>query len=527
MGIGTLNMSGGTINVTGANAHFVVGDGGEGTFNLSGGSVTTKFYNTGQNFGAIGTVNHTGGAATAEFAWVVGEVSRGANLYDLSGGTVTVNGFPPTIPGTVTVGSSDGAKGTLKIRGTGVANVAAGAILGGGAFSGGTLEISAGTLALGTSGTGEGNLVVGDSGAGTLLLSGGHVSGDFLTLGQNAGALGTGTQTGGTFVVRSNASVGEASTGDNVYDISAGTLAVGGGIYVASNGNGTLRVGGTARVTSAGTMESSAMGTGTVSVTGGSLTAPAFVNRGRYAQSGGTASLGMVLGTGQSSVSGGSLTASSIAQGTLHVSGGRVTVSPNGTSAATSVVNHLDVSATGKLDLTNNALVVPYSGASPLPDIRADIVSGYAGGAWSGNGIISSQANANQFGIGYGEASGLSPIPAIFGTVTGDAVLVRFARYGDANLDGTVNLQDFNRLAANFGAAANALWTQGDFTYDGAVNLQDFNRLAANFGLTASGPGVTPQDWAALAAAIPEPTTGAGLVGLTLLAARRRRCSAG
>jgi hypothetical protein len=272
-------------------------------------------------------------------------------------------------------------------------------------------------------------------------------------------------------------------------------------------------------------MESSANGTGTVSVTGGSLTAPAFVNRGQYVQSGGAATLGAILGTGQSAVSGGALTASSIAQGTLQVSGGQVTIAPNGTSAATSVINSLDVSGTGKLNLTNNALVVPYSGTSPLPGIRADIVSGYAGGAWNGNGIISSQANANQFAIGYAEASGLTTIPAIFGTVAGDAVLVRFTRYGDANLDGAVNLQDFNRLAANFGASG-ALWSQGDFTYDGNVNLQDFNRLAANFGMSASpSTGVTPQDWAALGAAVPEPlgALAAASFGAAAAFSRRRR----
>src|SRR3954454_1449487 len=95
-GKGTLNMSGGTINVNGPSAYFVVADHGDGTFNFSAGSLTTKYYNIGQNFepgfSSRGLVNQTGGSATAEFAWVIGEESRSANLYDLSGGTVTVNG---------------------------------------------------------------------------------------------------------------------------------------------------------------------------------------------------------------------------------------------------------------------------------------------------------------------------------------------------------------------------------------------------------------------------------------------------
>jgi len=66
------------------------------------------------------------------------------------------------------------------------------------------------------------------------------------------------------------------------------------------------------------------------------------------------------------------------------------------------------------------------------------------------------------------------------------------------------------------------VWTQGDFNYDGTANLADFNLLAANFGLSASGPDVTPEDWAALASAVPEPASLAwcGLPGLT---GRRRR----
>jgi hypothetical protein len=52
---------------------------------------------------------------------------------------------------------------------------------------------------------------------------------------------------------------------------------------------------------------------------------------------------------------------------------------------------------------------------------------------------------------------------------------------GDSNLDGVVNLTDFNNLAANFGRT-NRFWRHGDFNYEAVVNLVDFNSLAANFG---------------------------------------------
>jgi hypothetical protein len=207
----------------------------------------------------------------------------------------------------------------------------------------------------------------------------------------------------------------------------------------------------------------------------------------------------------------------------LNVTSGTLRVLQNGTSAATSSVATLTVDqSTSRLDVTNNAFVVDYTGSSPVVEIRNDIVQGYNGGGWDGLGIMSSLGNASQFGVGYAEASQLTGVPAIFGTVDSTAVLFRLTRYGDTNLDGTVNLSDFNALASNFGQAGR-IWTQGDFNYDGNVNLGDFNLLASNFGLAATGPdGPTPQDWANLAGSVPEPAaTLLAAVACTIL--RRRR----
>ena len=181
---------------------------------------------------------------------------------------------------------------------------------------------------------------------------------------------------------------------------------------------------------------------------------------------------------------------------------------------------------TGKLDLSDNAMVVDYTGASPLQDIRAQIRSGYNNGSWNGQGIVTSAGNASNFGLGYGEASAIgSPATFLGENIDNTTALVRFTRFGDANLDGQVNLQDFNRLAGAFGTTGTGLWTQGDFNYDGNVNLQDFNRLASNFGLSAAGPEVTPEDWARLTAAVPEPSlaTAAATAALAAAAARPRR----
>jgi uncharacterized protein YjbI with pentapeptide repeats len=211
--------------------------------------------------------------------------------------------------------------------------------------------------------------------------------------------------------------------------------------------------------------------------------------------------------------------------GGLNVNAGTARLAPG---AGTSRVNSLAIAGgsapTAQLDVTNNALVIDYAsgGPSPLAMVKAQVTSGSAGGSWNGNGIVSSAANGNQFAVGYGEASALPSVPPVFGEVDASAVLVRLTRYGDADLNGLVNLQDFNRLASNFGST-NAVWTQGDFNYDGNVNLQDFNRLAGNFGLSAAGPDVTPADWAALASAVPEPACGVTVLALTGLLGRPRR----
>jgi len=85
---------------------------------------------------------------------------------------------------------------------------------------------------------------------------------------------------------------------------------------------------------------------------------------------------------------------------------------------------------------------------------------------------------------------------------------------GDADINGSVNLDDFTTLAANFGNTVDQ-WSDADFNFDGAITLDDFTALAANFGLSA--PSDLPRG------AVPEPTT-MGLIGLasmSLLARRR------
>ena len=92
------------------------------------------------------------------------------------------------------------------------------------------------------------------------------------------------------------------------------------------------------------------------------------------------------------------------------------------------------------------------------------------------------------FRIGDGSYTAtLSGVTDVAGNalVGGTNVMNFFFLLGDANHDGTVNLIDFNTLAANFGQTGKD-FSGGDFTYDGSVDLADFNLLAAHFGTSVA-----------------------------------------
>jgi T5SS/PEP-CTERM-associated repeat protein len=242
------------------------------------------------------------------------------------------------------------------------------------------------------------------------------------------------------------------------------------------------------------------------------------------------ASIGQINRIGSTVVgTSGSLTATHVRENLLEVNG-QASVLPNGTATGTSRVQQLliagELAPVAWLDLSDNDLVIDYTGASPLLTIATQLRNGYAAGSWTGQGIRSSTAGSADLALGFSEASAIfSTFPASFSgqLVDSSSLLIAYTLYGDANLDGIVNLADFNRLAAHFGST-HALWSDGDFNYDGIVNLNDFNRLAANFGLAASGWHVTPEDWAALASTVPEPAV--GIIPVVTLVLGRRRMQA-
>lgn len=216
----------------------------------------------------------------------------------------------------------------------------------------------------------------------------------------------------------------------------------------------------------------------------------------------------------------GRLNVQNLRGGSLAIEGGTLQVTASGGvgapgAAGASKVSSLSLAAgAATLDITDNLVVVDSAGPAGYAAIKAAILSARNGGAWDGAGITSSllPAAAATRGVGYARAADLGGAGALLGQLFGaDAVLVRYTLLGDANLSGTVDIDDFGALAASFNLSAD--WGKGDFNYSGITDIDDFGILAAAFNRSL------PSDGARVA--VPEPTI--SMCCLPLLGLRRFR----
>jgi fibronectin-binding autotransporter adhesin len=216
---------------------------------------------------------------------------------------------------------------------------------------------------------------------------------------------------------------------------------------------------------------------------------------------------------------GAAIVTSFLQQGTLD-NGGTVTLRPKASGGQTTVVNNL--TGSGALDLADNALIVDYTGPSPILSVRSALLAG---------SIMSSMLTPTT-ALGYTEsADALGPNGGTFGGQSTDAtaVLVKLTVFGDTNLDGIVNFVDLVHLAQNYSTPGEKTWGQGDFNYDGTVNFIDLVKLAQNYGTSLPSilPGAAPDfqnDSATAFADVPEPGALGFVVvcGLARLRPRRR-----
>jgi autotransporter-associated beta strand protein len=197
------------------------------------------------------------------------------------------------------------------------------------------------------------------------------------------------------------------------------------------------------------------------------------------------------------------------------------------------ILSSLNLNANGKLDLTDNGLIVHKGDLTALTD---DVKAGDNILGWNGStGITSSTAAADTrslsaLGVIQNETAGDGIMySTTFDGTTGlslatSDVLIRYTFYGDANLDGTVDGSDYSLIDNGFLDNLSG-WQNGDFNYDHAVDGSDytlidnaFNNQGANLAAFIASPA------AASASTVPEPAA-FGLVaisGLGLLGRRRK-----
>jgi autotransporter-associated beta strand protein len=364
-------------------------------------------------------------------------------------------------------------------------------------------------------GTIEGNFGLSKFGGGMLVLnnanpySGNTAINEGVLHVRNSAALGTGS----AVTLVTNATAGSAIELSNDITVSGKTLSIEGvGIISATPPAGIDANAGALRNRSGNNSW-----TGPVSLTGDAV----------IGIDSGTLTLGGISGASALTVKGaGTLKTSGVNTASLTVdAGSRVDILPG---VSGNSVGSLDLgpanAPTATLDLADNALAIDYAGASPLADVISLLISGRAGGTWTGAGIQSSSvaASSGNRALGVAEASSLGSVPSIFGTVDSSAVLVRYTIIGDTNLDGIVDFPDLLSLAQNFGSPSPTIWSTGDFNYDGATNFDDLLGLAQNFNNALLTTGSFESEWALARSLVPEPSTLLASSALAALLLRRR-----
>jgi hypothetical protein len=254
--------------------------------------------------------------------------------------------------------------------------------------------------------------------------------------------------------------------------------------------------------------------------------------------------IGAVSGAGAAltKAGAGTLTVNNLVVASLAVDNGTVALQSGG---GTPVLGSLSIAGastapTATLDVNNSGLVVDYPVAEPGPDatIRDQIIAGRGGPGlgktWNGNGITSSQAAADPVNVGsVGYAvNGTMPLgalPSFRGhSVDASAVLLRYTRTGDANLDGVVNNSDVAIVGANYAPGSpKPRWDLGDFDYNGFVDNGDITLLGAFYNPMAT-PIPAPAESSGIVA-VPEPNTCwllvcSGIFVLARVSLQRRQC---
>ena len=467
----------------------------------------------------------------------------GTTITGISGNTITLSANANAVftASTVSFGYANGLGissnaaanlvingGTLQFSGTNAAMAATDRLFTVG-LNGATLDASgsvpvsftnSGSLSMNGSGTHAVNLIGSNTGANTLASvipdNGGATSvtksgaGNWVLSGNN-------THSGGTTVNGGTLQLGNANAlGTGAVAVNGGTLDLGGhnaAIAALSGSTGasiTNSVSGTSTLTTTvasgtSTYEGAiANGAGSVALT--KAGAGTLILGGSLSMAGLTANEGVAALTQSGSI------------GAVTVSGsGAVTLTAHTGAYKVLDTSSLSISAGGRIDLWNNAMILRASGTSEnatnVTAVKTAVNAASNGLQWNGAGLGSTTAfNEAQPGhtqalalmvydnsvikqssfegvSGLGYFDGASPVGF-------NEVLVKLTYLGDFNADGVINASDYTWLDG-YALGANPL---GDLNGDGVVNATDYtwldgSALNQSFGVLAgqqSGSGASP-----------------------------------
>lgn len=438
---GLVNQTGGTLESAG---ELWLGQGvsGIGAYNLSGGVINLHNWLAIGRRGGNGTFTMTGGTfnKNANGNFIIGTGGAGSyGLLQQSGGTINSQNE-------YWLAENSGTEATNNISGSAVLNLSNWMSIGRGGH--GVINFSGGTI----NKTGGGNFIVGDGGNGYF------------------------NQTGGTLTSANDLWIGQSGSGTGQYDLSAGSVTINGWLAVGrEGGTGTLNISG-GSMTKGGSGGNISIahggGTGTINQTGGAFASTVGEtwigedsNTGTWNLSGGTATFGMVH-----------LAQNASASGVVNLNGGTFTATELTTG---------NTGATSTLNLNGGTLAAGANNTNFLHDITAANV--LAGGAVidSGTSVIGVSQALLDGGANGGltkKGTGTLRLNGV-NTYTGQTLVTAGALGGSGTIAGPVNVASGATLAP--GAPI------GTLTINNALTLSAGSSTLMEISLDG---GVTTQD---------------------------------
>jgi hypothetical protein len=179
-----------------------------------------------------------------------------------------------------------------------------------------------------------------------------------------------------------------------------------------------------------------------------------------------------------------------------------------GPQPAALAVGSLSLGTGATLDLNGQGLVLNNGNLSYIQSLI------------SGKSVLDSSAGIDSLrGIGVisNNLGGATIYSAFDGAPAGNSdTLIKSTLFGDTNLDGQVNANDYARIDTGFAEGLTG-WFNGDFNYDGIVNGSDFTLMDNSYNSADPMSGGSPTARITdVIATVPEPAAAGWIICLSL-----------